>query len=172
MNCLTSSSVVFCYSKVSTTEIDGAEQGAILRGAGTGRSDRNLDPSVLTALVVDLDDPRRTGPPGGDKMRPAAGLTIEIENLDDAHETILSDRRSDGLAAEQAGDGLRFAVRHEGSAHRKVPRADDLEAQAGRSAREPAVTGEIGVTCDAAVLVGTLRGDERRMKGGFRMYSA
>jgi hypothetical protein len=49
--------------------------------------------SVVAALVVDLEDAERTGLRGRRQMRAAARLSVEPDDLDDAHGAVGRGRR-------------------------------------------------------------------------------
>ena len=55
--------------------------------------DRDANPPVLAALVLDLDDRERPPLTGGGEVRAAAGLAVEAFDVDDAHRAVAERRR-------------------------------------------------------------------------------
>src|SRR5690606_7411767 len=89
-------------------------------GPGSWVHQSDAHPAVMAALVVDLQDPERPRGACLAQVRPAAGLAVQPDDVDDADPAIGRRRRRDRLGTDQAVFPPGLVQRYVDIAHRQV----------------------------------------------------
>src|SRR5712691_5104624 len=149
---------------------------AIVKGSRAGRSagesmtsflrgETDPNATVVAALVVDLEDPHGPGAARGCEVRAAAGLSVEPDDLDDAHQAVGVRWRRHRAVADQARLSPRVVRGHVAVAHGQVL-ADHVVDRRLQGAPQPIVVGvgEIEIHPGGPVIVQLSAGDERAVE--------